>query len=98
MPGYVIAEVNVTDSDTFKTYAQQVPGTLAPFGGKYLVRAGKIAPVEGNAPTGAFVVLVFESVQKALDWENSPAYEAIKPIRHKSATTRAFVVEGVTAQ
>ena len=97
-PGYLIAEVNVTNPSMFKTYAQQVPGTLAAFGGTYVVRAGKITPVEGNAPTGNFVVIRFDSVQKALAWENSPAYEAIKPIRHKSAMTRSFVVEGVTPQ
>lgn len=97
-PGYVIAEVNVTDRDAFKSYPPQVAGTFAPFGGKYLVRAGKITPLEGAAPTGNFVVIAFDSVQKAVDWENSPAYEAIKPIRQKSAKSRIFIVEGVTPQ
>jgi uncharacterized protein (DUF1330 family) len=97
-PGCVIAEVNVTDPDVFKTYAEQIPGTLAPFGGTYLVRGGKITPVEGDAPTGRFVVIAFDSAQKALAWENSPAYEAIKPIRHKSAKARLFIIEGVAPQ
>jgi uncharacterized protein (DUF1330 family) len=93
---YLIAEVHVTDPVTFKTYASQVPGTLTPFGGKFLVRGGKVTPLEGNPPTGNVVVIAFESAQKALDWENSPAYQAIKPIRLKSAKTRNFIVEGVT--
>jgi uncharacterized protein (DUF1330 family) len=96
--GYLIAEVNVTDPATFKGYASQVQGTFTPFGGKYLVRAGKVTPLEGDSPTGNVVVIAFDSVQKALDWENSPAYLAIKPIRQKSAKTRNFIVEGVTPQ
>jgi uncharacterized protein (DUF1330 family) len=96
--GYVVAEVNVTDPATFKKYAAQVPATLAPFGGKYLVRAGKITPVEGDAPKGNIVVIAFDSVGQAEAWENSKAYEAIKPLRHKSATSRVFIVQGVAAQ
>ena len=95
---YLIAEVKVTDPATFKQYAAQVPATLAPFGGRYLVRAGKITPVEGDAPKGGIVVIAFDSVGQAEAWENSKAYEAIKPPRHKSATSRIFVVQGAPAQ
>jgi uncharacterized protein (DUF1330 family) len=35
-------------------------------------------------------------MEKARAWYDSPAYEAIKPIRQSSAKTRAFIVEGVT--
>ena len=96
--GYLIAEVQVHDPATFKKYAAQVPATLAPFGGKYLVRAGKITPVEGDAPKGTVVVTAFDSVARAKAWEHSQAYEAIKPLRHKSATSRVFIVQGVAAQ
>jgi uncharacterized protein (DUF1330 family) len=62
------------------------------------VRAGKVTPVEGEPPKGSVVVIAFDSVEKAEAWENSKAYEAIKPIRHKSATSRNFIVQGVAAQ
>jgi len=97
-PGYVVFEVNVTDPATFKGYSAQVPATLAPYGGKYLVRFGKITPVEGDPPRGNFGVIAFDSVEKAEAWENSQAYEAIKPIRQKSATSRIFIVQGAAAQ
>jgi uncharacterized protein (DUF1330 family) len=41
------------------------------------------------------VVIEFDNAEKAKAWEYSPAYEAIKPIRHSSAKTRVFIVEGV---
>ena len=97
-PGYVIAEVEVNDAAAFQKYATAVPGTLAPFNAKYVVRAGKITPVEGDAPKGRFIVIAFDSVEKALAWEDSPAYEAIKPIRHASAKSRIFIAEGVPPQ
>jgi uncharacterized protein (DUF1330 family) len=96
-PGFVIAEVDVTDPTTFQKYADQVPGTLAPFNGRYVVRGGKTTPLEGDAPKRV-VVIAFDSVEKAQAWENSPAYEAIKPLRLSSAKSRVFIVEGVAAQ
>jgi uncharacterized protein (DUF1330 family) len=97
-PGYVIAEVEVNDAATFQKYAAGVPGTLAPVNAKYVVRAGKITPVEGDAPKGRFIVIAFDSVEKAQAWEDSPAYEAIKPLRHASAKSRVFIAEGVAPQ
>jgi len=97
-PGYVIAEVEVNDTAAFAKYAAAVPGTLAPFNAKYLIRAGKIHAVEGDAPKQRFIVIAFDSVEKAQAWEDSPAYEAIKPIRHASAHSRVFIAEGVAPQ
>ena len=94
-PAYVISEVDVTDPATFQKYAEKVPGTLAPFNAHYIVRGGKIEAVEGDAPKGRFVVIAFDSVEKAKAWENSSAYEAIKPIRHSSSKSRVFIAEGL---
>ena len=96
-PGYVIAEVDVTDPDAYKKYAQQVPATVAAFDGHYLVRGGKIQAVEGEVPK-RIVVIAFDSAEKARNWEYSPAYEAIKPIRHSAAKSRIFIVEGIAPQ
>lgn len=96
-PGYVIAEVEVTDPATFQKYAEQVPGTLVPFGGHFLTRGGKITPLEGEAPK-RLTVIAFESVEKAEAWEDSPAYSAIRPTRQSSAKSHIFIVEGVTPQ
>jgi uncharacterized protein (DUF1330 family) len=96
-PAYVIAEVDVTDPTTFQKYAEKVPETLAPFNGHYIVRGGKIQAVEGEAPK-RFVVIAFDSAEKARGWEDSPAYAAIKPIRQSSAKSRIFIIEGIAPQ
>ena len=97
LPGYVIAEVDVTDPATFQKYAEKAPGTIAAYNGHYLVRGGKNVSVEGDAPH-RFVVIQFDSFEKAKAWEDSPEYGAIKPIRHSSAKSRVFIVEGAGAQ
>ena len=96
-PGYVIAEVDVTDPGTFQKYAEKTPGTLAPFNGQYIIRGGKNNSIEGDPPK-RFVVIQFESMEKAQAWEDSPAYSEIKPIRHSSAKSRVFIIEGVAAK
>jgi uncharacterized protein (DUF1330 family) len=92
-PGYVVAEVDVTDPATFAKYAEKAPGTIAQYGGHYVIRGGKFDSVEGDAPK-RFVVIQFDSVEKAKAWEDSPEYSAIKPIRHSSAKSRVFIIEG----
>ena len=96
-PGYVIAEVDVTDPEAFKKYAEKVPPTVAAFDGHYLVRGGKVQAVDGEAPK-RITVIAFESAEKAHAWEYSPAYEAIKPMRQSSAKSRIFIVEGIAPQ
>jgi uncharacterized protein (DUF1330 family) len=96
-PGYVIAEVDVTDPAAFQEYAKKAPETVASFGGHYLVRGGKIQTVEGEAPK-RIAVIAFDSAEKARAWEDSPAYGAIKPIRQRSAKSRIYIVEGLTPQ
>lgn len=96
-PGYVVAEVDVTDPATFAKYAAKAPGTIAQYGGHYVIRGGKFDSIEGDAPK-RFVVIQFDSVEKAKAWEDSPEYNAIKPIRHSSAKSRVFIIEGADAQ
>jgi len=97
LPGYVVAEVDVTNPESFKEYAEKTPGTVAAFNGHYIIRGGKSVSIEGEPPK-RFVVIQFESVEKAKAWEDSPAYDAIKPIRHSSAKSRVFIIEGAATQ
>jgi hypothetical protein len=55
-PGYVIAEVEVTDPAAMKQYGGKVAETLAPFQHRYVVRSGKFQALEGEAPKGGLVM------------------------------------------
>jgi uncharacterized protein (DUF1330 family) len=97
-PGYVIAEVEATDPATMQKYGEKVPETLAPFHHSFVVRTSKIQSLEGEAPKGRIVVIAFDSVEKAREWYDSPAYAAIRPIRQSAAKSRIYIVEGIPPQ
>jgi uncharacterized protein (DUF1330 family) len=98
-PAYLIAETEVTDRAAFQKYAEKVPETLAPFSGSFhfVVRGGKTQALEGQPPKG-IVVIAFDSTEKALAWYNSPAYQAIKPIRQGASVGRLYLAEGLPPQ
>ena len=58
---------------------------------------GKTQALEGQPPKG-IVVIAFDRTENALAWYNSPAYEAIKPIRQGAAVSRMFIAEGLPPQ
>jgi uncharacterized protein (DUF1330 family) len=91
---FYIAEFVVHDREGLKPYSANVESTFLPFGGRYVVRGGKIATLEGEGPKGGMVMIEFDSVEKAQAWYHSPAYQKLMPIRHKSATSRVYIVEG----
>jgi uncharacterized protein (DUF1330 family) len=97
-PGYVIAEVEVTDPTTLKKYGDKAPQIVASFNGHYVVRGGNVQPLEGEPPKGFIVIIGFDSVQKAREWYDSPAYAAIRPFRQSSTKSRIFIVEGEAAK
>ena len=93
--GYFIGEIqDVTNPTDMSTYTAAAPETVAKGGGRYLVRGGKAEGLEGEPP-GRTIVLAFDSVEAARKWYASSEYSAIKPIRQRSSTGRAFIVEGV---
>ena len=61
---YVITEVEIIDQAAFNEFSPKVPATMQPFGGKYLVRGGKVISLEGDAPKRV-IVSGYDSVEKA---------------------------------
>jgi uncharacterized protein (DUF1330 family) len=99
-PAYLISEADeITDLAAIKKYGEKVPETLAPFNGHYhfVVAGGKAQSLDGEAPQG-IVVIAFDSVEQARAWYDSPAYQAIKPIRQSAVKGRMFLVEGLALQ
>lgn len=94
MAAYVIAQLNVHDEDTFATYRDQVPATIAAYGGKYIVRGGPIDALEGTMPHSRVVVLEFPDMASAKAWHDSGIYEGPKALRQASADGLVILVEG----
>jgi len=94
MAGYVVAEVEVTDSATYEEYRKLVPATVAKYGGKYLVRGGAVERKEGGWEPERLVVLEFPSLEQARKWYASPEYAPARALRLKAARSKVLLVEG----
>ena len=92
-PAYYISEFELTDAAGIRPYSAAVESTFMPFGGRYVVRGGKVASLEGT-PAQRVIMIAFPSMDQAQAWYDSPAYRSILPIRQKSATSRVFIMEG----
>jgi uncharacterized protein (DUF1330 family) len=95
MSAYVLVDIKVHDPAKFEEYKKLGPPSIAPYGGKYLARGGKVEVLDGTKMPERIVVIEFPSMEKAREWYNCAAYaEAIK-IRHASATSQFILVEGL---
>ena len=92
-PAYYISEFELTDPEGIRPYSAAVESTFTPFGGRYVVRGGKVVSLEG-APAKRVIMIAFPSLEQAQAWYDSPAYRSILPVRHKSATSRVFIMDG----
>lgn len=97
MPAYLVADVNVTDQDTYATYTTQVPPIVKQYGGRFLVRGGKTEVLEGDWQPSRLVVLQFEDTAAARRFYESKEYQAIIEFRHRAASSRLVLVEGYEA-
>ena len=93
-PAYLIAHVQVTDQDGWKQYIAALPATLAPYHDKTLARAAPLALDSSTPPDGGMVILAFNSMDDLKAWWNSPAYQAIIPLREKSAKSVVYALPG----
>jgi len=95
--GFVVAEVEITDPALYERYRAMVPATIEQYGGRFLVRGGDPVRLEGDRPLRRFVVLEFDSPQRASEWYHSEEYAAAKALRHRAATAHVFLLNGVEA-
>jgi uncharacterized protein (DUF1330 family) len=83
---YVIAAETISDEAGFAQYRPAVPPTVSPFGGKFIVRGGNFTSLEGTWP--------LPSRDAAEGWYNSPAYQEIISLRHKSSVGNLIIIDG----
>lgn len=97
-PAYFVAEFQLTDPESIKPYSARVESTFKPYSGRFIVRGGDMDVKEGFGAQGRLIVIQFDSLAQANAWYNSPEYQAIIPIRHRSGNTRTYIVEGLAKE
>lgn len=89
MPAYVIAHVDVADTERMAVYRTAMLPTVSSAGGRIL-SAGQAQMLEGAPLPDTNVIIEFESVEKAHAWFYGDAYQAVVHERH-AATNSAVV-------
>ena len=93
-PAYLVAEIDVTDADLYKQYLDKGGPLYAQFAGRFIARGGKVDVFAGEPPKRA-IVAIFDSMEKAQAFRDSPAYNELIPLRDKASKFRAYIVEGL---
>jgi uncharacterized protein (DUF1330 family) len=94
MPAYVIVETDIHDPEQYEQYKAASPAAVAGGGGRFLVRGGELAVLEGDWEPTRLVVLEFEDLDAVKRWYDSPEYQAAKQLREGAANLRIVAVQG----
>ncbi len=95
MSAYLISEVDVRDAAGFEAYRTIAAKAIAQYGGRYLVRGGTAAIVEGGPPPKNIIVAEFPSMERLREWYASPEYAEALKFRQTAIDRRLIFVEGV---
>jgi uncharacterized protein (DUF1330 family) len=94
MAAYVIADIQVTDPAAYDEYRPLAAASVARFGGRFIVRGGKVDLLEGAPQPERIVVIEFPDLESARRWYDSEEYQSALKIRQAASRGRVFLVEG----
>jgi uncharacterized protein (DUF1330 family) len=95
MPAYIIVETDITDPDQYEQYKAASPGAIEAGGGRFLVRGGELAVLEGDWNPSRLVLLEFPDLDAAKAFYESEQYRAAMQLREGAATLKMVAVQGV---
>jgi uncharacterized protein (DUF1330 family) len=94
MAAYVFGEIEVENPALYEEYRKQVLAVVTKYGGRFLVRGGKIEPLEGGWSPKRFVALEFPSMEQALKWYRSEEYAPLIRLRQMASRGKLIAVDG----
>ncbi len=92
MSAYLLANVDVSDPEAYREYVQRNSAVVQQYGGRFVVRGGKVEVLEGEWTTHRVVLIEFPDGAALRAWYNSPEYQAIKPIRQRNTRSGMLAV------
>jgi uncharacterized protein (DUF1330 family) len=95
-PTYVVVALRkINDPATFKAeVVDKAAAAMANSGGKYVIRTDKITAFDGTPPQ-RYVLIQFDSPEKAQAWKNSALQKAVDAARMKTTDSLSFMVDGM---
>jgi uncharacterized protein (DUF1330 family) len=95
MPAYVIVETEIHDPERYSRYQAASPDAVHAGGGRFVVRGGELAVLEGDWDPSRLVILEFPDLETARRWYDSPQYQEARRLRDGAATLRMVAVQGL---
>ena len=93
---FLLVDVDIHNIEEYKKYLEKVKPMVEKFGGKYLIKGGKIDAKETDLWKPKRIVLVkFPNKSSVLKWYNSEEYRALKHLRLNNASSNILFIEGV---
>lgn len=96
MAAYCFFDVLVIkDPVKMELYRSRVLQTVEAYGGRYVVKGGKLDVVEGTWQPVYPVIIEFPSLEQAHRWYNSEEYRELKALRTQATDGHAVFIEGL---
>lgn len=85
MTAYAIGQITIKDPVKWEEYRSRVPETVAPWGGELMLRGTRAKALSGQQRHTDTVVIRFPDIEAVTGWHDSPAYQALVPLRKEAA-------------
>lgn len=95
MPVYVVAQGRIEDRAKLNDYVTKALPTIQASGGRVVAFDESPEVVEGEVGHPRTVILEFDSREAFRAWYDSPAYQAVLPLRLESTPGTLIVVNGL---
>ena len=93
MPAYILVDLELTDKEKFKDYANTVQKTVTTYGGRYTCRWGYPETLEGEWQAHRIVMIEFPTVEQARKWWDSEEYRPLKKLRRECSSAQIILVD-----
>jgi uncharacterized protein (DUF1330 family) len=95
MPAYIIVETDIHDAEQYERYKEASPAAVTAGGGRFLVRGGELAVLEGDWHPRRLVMLEFEDLDAAKRFYASREYQEAKRLREGAANLNMVAMAGI---
>jgi len=95
MSGYLIANIQVSNPEGYREYAERAGAVIAAYGGRYLARGGATEVREGDWVPHRVVIVEFPTLDAARECYESDAYAQVKAIRLAHSSGELVLLEGL---
>ncbi|BFM50765.1 DUF1330 domain-containing protein [Marinomonas sp. THO17] len=91
MPSYIVVDLTPLDKEKLSEYSALAADTFAPYHGHFIAK-GAIEVLHGDALHPMKAIIEFPDKESAKAWYESPAYQALIPLREKGISSNFHLI------